>query len=89
MDLLILVDLASGYDEWKAVFDADADAQAELISGGVLVGQADDKTAMIVGFDVNMEGLAAFMGSPEFAARTAPVVAGHRVFSLTELPPPS
>jgi hypothetical protein len=55
----------------------------------VLVGQADGKTAMIVGFDVNMEGLAAFMGSPEFAARTAAVVAGHRVFSLTELPPPS
>ncbi len=89
MDLLILVDLASSYDEWKVVFDSDADAQAELISGGVLVGQADGKTAMIVGFDVNMEGLAAFMGTPEFATRTAAVVAGHRVFSLTELPPPS
>ncbi len=89
MDLLIVVDLASSYEAWKVVFDSDNAAQAELISGGVLVGQADDKTAMIVGFDVNMEGLAAFMGTPEFAARTAAVVAGHRVFSLTELPPPS
>ena len=86
MDLLILAHLSSGYEKWKAIFDEDADAQSKWISGKVLVAQADEKTAMIVAYGVDMEGMAAFMDTPEFAERTAPYVTGHTVYSISELP---
>jgi len=89
MDLLILAHLVSSYDEWKAVFDADADAQSAWISGEVLVAQANNTTAMIVAYGVDMEGMAAFMGTPEFAERTAGHVEGHTVYTISELPPPA
>ncbi|MBK5331199.1 MAG: hypothetical protein JJD93_04465 [Ilumatobacteraceae bacterium] len=89
MDLLILAHLSSSYEKWKAVFDADADAQSAWISGEVLVAQANEKTAMIVAYGVDMEGMAAFMGTPEFAERTASHVDGHTVYSISELPPPA
>jgi SH3-like domain-containing protein len=89
MDLLILAHLKSSYNEWKAVFDADADTQSAWISGDVLVAQANDRTAMIVAYGVDMEGMAAFMGTPEFAERTAAHVSGHTVYTISELPPPA
>jgi hypothetical protein len=86
MDLLILAHLSSSYEKWKAIFDEDADAQSKWISGKVLVAQADEKTAMVVAYGVDMEGMAAFMGTPEFAERTAAYVGGHTVYSISELP---
>ena len=52
------------------------------------VAQIDEKTAMVLSFDVDMEAQAAYMSEPENAARIASVTEGHTIYSLTELPPP-
>ncbi|MBH76646.1 MAG: hypothetical protein CL897_00230 [Dehalococcoidia bacterium] len=89
MDLLILAHLKSSFEDWKAVFDGDEAARSQFITGKVLVGKADEDTAMIVAYGVDMEALGAFMGAPEFAERTAAYVSGHSVYSLSEMGPPS
>lgn len=89
MDLLILAHLTSSYEDWKVIFDEDAEARKAFVSGQTHVGQADANTAMIVFYGVDMEAMAAFLGAPEFAERTAQFVSGHTLYSLSELPPPA
>lgn len=89
MDLLILAHLASSYEDWKVIFDEDAEARKAFVSGQTRVAQADADTAMIVFYGVDMDAMAAFLGAPEFAARTAKFVSGHTLYSLSELPPPA
>lgn len=89
MDILLLAHLASSYDDWKVVFDGDAEARKPFVSGDTLVGQADETTAMIVFYGVDMEAMAEFLGTPEFAERTSKYVSGHTVYSISELAPPA
>ena len=85
VDILLLAHLTSSYDDWKVVFDDDAEARKAMISGATLVAQADETTAMIVFYGVDMEAMAKFLGTPEFAERTAHLVSGHTVYSIAEL----
>ena len=87
MDILLLAHLTSSYNDWKVIFDEDAEARKAIISGATLVAQADEKTAMIVFYGVDMEAMATFLGTPEFAERTAHLVSGHTVYSISELSP--
>jgi hypothetical protein len=89
MDIFLLAHLVSSYEDWKVIFDNDAEARKAFVSGDTHVGQANEKTAMIAFFGVDMAGMAAFLGTPEFAERTAKFVSGHSVYSLSELPPPA
>jgi hypothetical protein len=88
MDILILAHLVSSYDDWKVVFDGDAEARKPFVSGDTMVGQADEQTAMIVAYGVDMEAMGAFMATPEFAERTSKYVSGHTVYSISEMAPP-
>lgn len=85
VDILLLAHLTSSYNDWKVIFDEDAEARKAIISGATLVAQADEKTAMIVFYGVDMEAMATFLGTPEFAERTAHLVSGHTVYSISEL----
>ncbi len=58
------------------------------MTGEVLVGQADENTAMVVAYGVDLEAMAEFMGAPEFAERTAQFVSHHTIYNLSELAPP-
>ena len=89
MDILLLAHLTSSYDDWKVIFDEDAEARKAIISGATLVAQADEKTAMIVFYGVDMEAMATFLGTPEFAERTSKYVSGHTVYSISEMAPPA
>ena len=40
---------------------------------------------MIVFYGVDMEAMATFLGTPEFAERTVHFVSGHTVYSISEL----
>ena len=60
-----------------------------MISGRTLVAKADEATAMIVFYGVDMEAMAGFLATPEFAARTSHLVSGHTVYSISELAPPA
>ena len=57
MDILLLAHLTSSYNDWKVIFDEDAEARKAIISGATLVAQADEKTAMIVFYGVDMEAI--------------------------------
>jgi hypothetical protein len=57
--------------------------------GDTLVAEADEKTAMIVFYGVDMEAMAAFLATPEFAERTSKHVSGHTVYSISEIAPPA
>ena len=89
VDILLLAHLTSSYDDWRVVFDEDTEARKAIISGETLVAQADEKTAMIVFYGVDMEAMATFLGTPEFAERTSHLVSGHTVYSISELAPPA
>lgn len=87
MDILLLAHLESSYDDWKVIFDADVEARKSIVSGDTIVGQADEKTAMVVFYGVDMGAMAAFLGTPEFAERTSKYVSGHTVYSISEMAP--
>ena len=89
MDILLLAHLVSSYEDWKVVFDGDAQARKAIVSGDTLVAQADEKTAMIVFYGVDMEAMAAFLATPEFAERTSKFVSGHTAYAISEMPPPA
>ena len=67
MDLLIRVSLNSSFAEWKAKFDEDAEERQKFMSGEVLVSQADEETALVVAYGVDVPAMAEFMGTPDFA----------------------
>lgn len=89
MDILLLAHLTADYDDWKVIFDEDAEARKAIISGETLVAKASDSTAMIVFYGVDMEAMGAFLATPEFAERTAHLVSGHTVYSISEIAPPA
>ncbi len=89
VDIMLLAHLTSSYDDWKVIFDEDAEARKAFISGETLVARADEKTAMIVFYGVDMEAMGTFLATPEFAARTSKLVSGHTVYTISELAPPA
>lgn len=89
MDIFLRAHLVSSYDDWKVIFDGDAEARKAFVSGDTLVGQADDKSAIIAFFGVDMDAMGAFLRAPEFAKRTSKYVSGHDVYSLSKIEPPA
>ena len=89
MDLLIRVSLNSSFAEWKAKFDEDAEERQKFMSGEVLVSQADEETALVVAYGVDVPAMAEFMGTPDFAEATADFVKSHTIYNIAELEPPS
>ncbi len=89
MDLLIRVSLNSSFADWKAKFDEDAEERQKFMTGEVLVSQADEETALVVAYGVDVPAMAEFMGSPEFAEETAAYVKSHTIYSIEEMHPPS
>ena len=87
MDLLVVVDLIASFEEWKAVFDGDAEARSAFMTSW-LVGQTDENKAMILAYGVDVAAMAAFMGTPEFAERTSGIQSGVTIYTLSEMAPP-
>ena len=58
------------------------------MTGEVLVGQANENTAMVVTYGLDLEAMAEFMGAPEFAESTAQFVSHHTIYNLSEVAPP-
>ena len=53
MELMITAHLKSSYDSWKTLFDGDSVRAEYCNESKTMVGKVDDKTALIVLFDVD------------------------------------
>ena len=88
MDLLVVVGGVTDYAAVREVFDGDGPERAKF-STSMLAGPLDGDRVAIVCHGIDMPAMAAFMGSPEFEARTSPVQSGVTLYELSELAPPA
>jgi len=90
MDVHIIVKLKSSFEAWHQLFENDADRRSQICDENrTLVGKANEKTAIVTVFGVNMEAMAAMMADPEFQKMTENYVEEHIPYSLTPLTPPT
>ena len=88
MDLLVVVDGVADYTAFREVFDEDGPERAKF-STSMLAGPIDGDRVAIVCHGVDMSAMVAFMGTPEFEARTSPVQSGVTLYEISELAPPA
>ena len=88
MDLAVVFELLGDYDEWRKVFDEDLPARQEF-SESMIAGPMDNGQVVILSYGVDMEKMAAFMGTEEFAERTGKFRGPPTIYQLTEMAPPA
>ena len=90
MDVHIVVKLKSSYEDWHQLFIDDAKNRSTMCNESkTLVGKADDSTALITLFEVDMEAMGAMLADPEFQTMIEDYVEGHIPYSITPLDPPA
>ena len=90
MDVHIIVKLKSSFEAWHQLFLNDSDRRSQICDESrTLVGKANEKTAIVTVFGVDMEAMGAMMEDPEFQKMTENYVEEHIPYSLTPLTPPS
>jgi hypothetical protein len=90
MDVHIIVKLKSSYETWKELFDIDADNRSTICDENrTLVGQANETTAIVTLFSVDMEAMGKMMTDPEFQKLTEDYVEEHIPYTITPLSPPN
>ena len=92
MDLLIIVHIKSSYDGWKAVFDSNLAGRQEFADETrTRVAKADDNTAMVQLFDVDMQKMSQMLNNPN--SPVADIMAEHivkrEIYKVEEMSPPS
>ena len=92
MDLLIIVHIKSSYDGWKAVFDSNLAGRQEFADETrTRVAKADENTAMVQLFDVDMQKMSKILNDPNSPA--ADVMAEHiekrDLYKVEQMSPPS
>ncbi len=86
MDIHIIVKLKSSYEAWHELFVNDADNRSKICDESkTLVGKADDATALVTLFDVDMAAMGAMMTDPEFQKLIKNYVKEHIPYSITPL----
>ena len=58
-------------------------------AGNILVGKVNDKKAIVIGYDFDMDQMAARVGDPEFAKLIENDVESHDFYVLQEMKLPS
>ncbi len=92
MDLLIIVNIKSSYDSWKAIFDSNpADRQEFADETRTRVAKADDNTAMVQLFDVDMQKMSKILNDPNSTVTEvmAQHVVSREIYKVEEMTPPS
>ena len=90
MDIHLIVKLKSSYEAWHELFVNDAENRSKICDDSrTLFGKADDATALVTLFDVDMEAMGAMMEDPEFQKLTEDYVEEHIPYSITALNPPA
>ena len=89
MDVHLVIKLKSSYDVWEEVFINHADVRSKICDESkTLFAKANDKTALVTIFDVDMEGMGKMMSDPEFekfAISLGEDLANKKVYVLKSL----
>ena len=90
MDIHLIVKLKSSFNAWHEVFIDHVDIRSKVCDESrTLVGKANDTTALVTLFDVDMVAMGAMMADPEFVKMNAKLVEEIIPHSITPLNPPS
>ena len=90
MDLLVVVNIKSSYDSWKAFFDSDPAVRAEFVDESrTRVAKVDDNTALVQLFDVDMQKMSQMMNDPNspVADIMAEHVIRHDIYKVEQMSP--
>jgi hypothetical protein len=86
MDIHLIIKLKSTYEPWHDLFVNDAENRSRICDESkTLVGKANESTALVTLFDVDMEAMGAMMADPDFHKLTADYVEEHIPYSITAL----
>lgn len=89
MDIHIIVKLKSSYEAWHKLFVDDAENRSKICDESkTLVGKANDATALVTLFAVDMSAMGAMMEDPDFQKLIEDYVIEHVPFTITPLAPP-
>ncbi|MBK17985.1 MAG: hypothetical protein CMM52_03995 [Rhodospirillaceae bacterium] len=89
MDVHVIVKLKSSYEAWHAVFADDEENRSKICDESrTLAGRADDSTALVTLFDVDMEAMGAMMSDPKFHKLTEDIVEEHFAYTMTSIETP-
>ena len=92
MDLLIIVHIKSSYDGWKAVFDSNPAGRQEFADDSrTRVAKADNNTAMVQLFDVDMQKMSTVLNNPNSTVTEvmAEHVVSREIYKVEKMTPPS
>ena len=90
MDVHVVVKLKSSYKAWYALFVNDAENRTKICDESkTLVGKADNATALVTLFDVDMEAMGAMMSDSAFHKMIEAHVEEHISFTLSPIQPPA
>ena len=67
IDLAAVVHIKSDYESWEKLMLSLEDNQERVDAGKLLYGQVDEKTAIVLNFEMDQEAMARRAGNPEFA----------------------
>ena len=90
MNVHVVVKLKSSYEAWHTLFVNDAENRTQIYDESkTLVGKADNTTALVTLFDVDMEAMGEMMSDPEFHKMIENHVEEHIPFTLSPIQPPA
>ena len=92
MDLLIIVHIKSSYEAWKAIFNSNPATREEFADESrTRVAKADDNTAMVQLFDVDMQKMSQMLNNPNSATVEAMAehVESREIYKVEKMNPPS
>ena len=89
IDLAAVVHIKSDYESWEKLMLSHEDNQERVDAGKLLYGQVDEKTAIVLNFEMDQEAMARRAGNPEFAELIKDDVESHDFYVLQEMRPPS
>ena len=89
IDLAAVVHIKSDYESWEKLMLSHEDNQERVDAGKLLYGQVDEKTAIVLNFEMDQEAMARRAGNPEFAELIKNDVESHEFYILQEMRPPS
>ena len=86
----MVVKLKSSYDSWHQLFANDGENRKKICDESrTLVGKANDTTALVTLFDVDMEAMGAMMSDPAFHKLTEDYVEEHNAYTITPIQLPA
>jgi len=87
MNLMMIVHLKKSFESWKELFDNDPARSEFCDESKTMVGRVDDKTALLVLFDVDQVKMKSYLTSQLFADLVKDYVEKHDAYKLEELAP--